>query len=227
MISMRARFQTYRAFANATMGKVLTGEELKEALVLQVNNLQTSLLINLGNGKFELQPLPTQVQLSAINGMVVDDFDGDGNLDIVMNTNDFGTEVSIGRYDALNGLFLKGNGKGGFTAESIAQSGIYIPGNGKALVKTRGMGNQSFLIASQNRGPLKAFATNNCMKIIQADPMDAYATITYKNGKLQKQELYYGASFLSQSGRFLQLTDSVISVEITDFKGRKRFMDVK
>jgi hypothetical protein len=227
MISMRARFQTYRAFANTTMDKVLTGEELKEALVLQVNNLQTSLLRNLGNGKFELRPLPTQVQLSAINGMVVDDFDGDGNLDVVMNTNDFGTEVSIGRYDALNGLFLRGDGKGGFSVESISQSGIYIPGNGKALVKMRGMGNQSFLIASQNRGPLEAFASSNHFKIIPVEPMDAYATISYKNGKVQKQEFYYGASFLSQSGRFLQLDDSVVSVTVFDFQGRKRMLTLQ
>jgi len=44
--------------------------------------------------------------------MQVDDYDGDGNLDILMNGNDYGTEVSVGRYDALNGLLLKGNGKG-------------------------------------------------------------------------------------------------------------------
>ena len=36
------------------------------------------------------------------------DFDGDGNLDVLMNGNDFGTDVTVGRYDALNGLLLKG-----------------------------------------------------------------------------------------------------------------------
>ena len=48
--------------------------------------------------------------------MVADDFDGDGNLDVVINANDYGTEVQSGRYDALNGLLLKGDGKGNFTA---------------------------------------------------------------------------------------------------------------
>ena len=44
--------------------------------------------------------------------MAVDDFDGDGNLDGVMNGNDYGTEVTAsGSYDALNGLMMKGDGK--------------------------------------------------------------------------------------------------------------------
>jgi hypothetical protein len=191
-------------------------------LILKANNLQSSFLRNLGNGKFELVPLPVQAQLSAINGMVVDDFDGDGNLDVVMNTNDFGTEVSVGRYDALNGLYLKGNGKGGFTAATIAQSGIYIPCNGKALVKITGPAQRCFLIASQNRGPLKAFEVKNKTKLIAVNPTDVTATTRYKNGTVQKQEFYYGSSFLSQSGRFLQLSDAIKSIEIRDYKGAKR-----
>ena len=43
-----------------------------------------------------------------INGMITDDFDGDGNLDILISGNDYGTDVSTGRYDACNGIFLKG-----------------------------------------------------------------------------------------------------------------------
>jgi hypothetical protein len=70
-----------------------------------------------------------------LDGIVVDDFDGDGNLDVALNGNDYGTEVSTGRYDAFNGLMLKGDGKGGFKPLSIMQSGIYIPGDGKGFVK--------------------------------------------------------------------------------------------
>ena len=222
MISMRSRFQTYRAFANATMDKVLTADELKDALILQANNLSSCYLENLGNGKFALHPLPAQVQFSTIDGMVAGDFDGDGNLDVVMNTNDYGTEVSVGRYDALNGLFLKGNGKGGFTAETIQQSGIYIPGNGKALIALKGADNKCLIAAGQNRGPLKVFQPNKQLHVINIQPSDISALITYMDGKKQKQEFYYGASFLSQSSRFLQPGDKIRSIEILDNKGSKR-----
>ena len=103
-------------------------------------------------------PLPLQAQVSVINGMIADDFDGDGNLDVLINGNDFGTEVTIGRYDALNGLLLKGDGKGNFQPLTILQSGIYIPGDGKALVKLAGASGKYLMAASQNKGDLKLYA---------------------------------------------------------------------
>ena len=54
-----------------------------------------------------MEPLPGIAQYSAINGVITEDFDGDGNLDICINTNDYRTDPSNGRYDALNGLVLK------------------------------------------------------------------------------------------------------------------------
>lgn len=89
--------------------------------------------------------------------MLADDYNGDGNLDVLINGNDFGTEVSVGRFDALNGLLLKGDGKGGFKPVPIIESGIYIPGNGKALVTLRGNKENYLVAASQNKGALKLF----------------------------------------------------------------------
>ena len=170
-------------------------------------------------------PLPIQAQFSTLNGMVVDDFDGDGNLDVLINGNDFGTEVSVGRYDALNGLLLKGNGQGGangFTPLSILESGIFIPGNGKALVKLRGANGKYLLAASQNKGALKIFELKNKGTILPVGPNDASATIEYKNGKKRKQEFYYGNSFLSQSARFINSNEAIKMITIINQKGASR-----
>jgi hypothetical protein len=154
--------------------------------------------------------------------MVVDDFDGDGNLDVMINGNDYGTEVSVGRYDALNGLMLKGDGKGNFYPQSILQSGIYIPGNGKALVKLQNNQGGYMLVASQNRGPLKMFELKRKVNNIKLLPDDETAIITSKNGTKQKQEFYYGSSFLSQSGRFITVNSDVKTVQITNNKRQTR-----
>lgn len=138
MIGMRSKFQNYKTFAIATKDELLSKEQLAVAQVVKANNLSSSYIQNKGAGKFEITSLPIQAQFSVLNGMQVDDYDGDGNLDILMNGNDYGTEVSVGRYDALNGLLLKGNGQGQFAPLSILESGIFIPGNGKALVKLKG-----------------------------------------------------------------------------------------
>jgi hypothetical protein len=220
--AMRKKFPTFKSYAVATMDQVLTEPERKNALIQAANDFESALLRNDGNGSFTLIPLPKEAQLSVLNGMVADDFDGDGNLDVLINGNDFGTDVTVGRYDALNGLLLTGNGNGGFQPKSIIESGVFIPGNGKALVKLRGKDDQYLVAASQNRGPLKVFRLKKNPKIIKLEPTDVKALVKYKNGKSTEQEFYYGTSFLSQSGRFIPVNDQVISIEVTNSKGVQR-----
>ncbi len=222
MISMRMKFQNYKSYATATMDSVITPEMRKGALRLKVNTLQSCYLRNDGNGKFTMSNLPVEAQMSELCGMTVDDFDGDGNLDVIISGNDYGTEVNTGRYDAFNGLMLKGDGKGNFKPQSILQSGIYIPGNGKALVKLTGAGGKYFLAASQNKDVMKVFELKRPVRSVKLQPMDMFATIQYKNGKTVRQEFYYGESFLSQSGRFFNIDQNMSAVSITDNFGRSR-----
>ena len=219
---IQKRFATYKPFATATMDEILTPEQRKGALRLKATTLQSCYLRNDGSGKFTLIPLPMEAQFSVINGMVVDDFDDDGNLDVLINGNDFGTEVGTGRYDALNGLLLKGNGDGSFKPLPILKSGIYIPGNGKALVKLQSSSGGYLIAASQNRDVLKLYQLNkkqNCLKL-NAD--DVNAIIHFKNKKIQKEEFYNGSSFLSQSSKFMMIGKNIISVDITNSKGITR-----
>jgi hypothetical protein len=222
MIGMRSKFQNYKSFAMATIDKVFSPEQMKKALTRKAVIFKSVLCRNDGNGHFTLIPLPMQAQISVLNGMITDDFDGDGNLDVLINGNDWGTEVSVGRYDALNGLLLKGNGKGNFAPQTITESGIYIPGNGKGLAALRGAGNRYLIAASQNRGPLKIFALRKNSNFISLSPDDDIAEMTYKNGNSRRQEFYYGSSFLSQSARFFKPGDSITSLVIYSNDGKTR-----
>ena len=213
---------TLEGFAKATKDQLLTKEQLAAAQVVKANNLSSSYIQNKGGVKFEMTPLPIEAQFSVLNGMQVDDFDGDGNLDVLINGNDYGTEVSVGRYDALNGLLLKGNGQGQFSALSILESGIFIPGNGKALVKLRGASGNYLMAASQNRGPLKVYTLKKKTSILNILPKDASAIIEFVNGKKRKEEFYFGNSFLSQSARFMSYNEQVKQITITDQNGVSR-----
>jgi hypothetical protein len=84
---------------------MFTAEEMEGVLKLQATNFSNSYIRNDGNGKFSLSSLPLETQYSCMNGMLAEDFDGDGSLDLLATGNDYGTEVSVGRYDACNGLF--------------------------------------------------------------------------------------------------------------------------
>ena len=218
IVGFKAKYPNYKGYANATFDQMFTKDEMKDALVVKANFFSHCFIKNMGNGHFAMQPLPMQAQFSCLNGMVVQDFNGDGNLDVLINGNDYGTEVSVGRYDGCNGLLLQGNGKGGFTPLSLLQSGIFIPGNGKSLVQLKSASGDYLLAAAQNRGPLKIFTLNKHVKFLPVTQRDVRAVVKYKNGNTQVREINYGSSFLSQSGRFIMLDSTISSVEITEGK---------
>ncbi len=222
LISFKTKFQNYKSYAAATFDKMFSKEEMKDVLKLQANYFSNSYIRNDGNGKFSISQLPLETQFSCMNGMISEDFDGDGNLDLLATGNDYGTEVSVGRYDACNGLFLKGDGKGGFTSLKILQSGWFVPGNAKALVKLRRSDGKCLLVTSENKSGLKAFELKKEVKYVSINPLETSVIVTYKNGTRQKREVNYGASFLSQSGRFLNVDTNIAKLEIIDYKGSIR-----
>lgn len=222
MIFLRSKFRNYKSYSVTTFDSIFGSKEMNDVLVLRANTFNHCFIRNIGSLKFELNYLPDESQYSCINGMVAEDFNDDGNLDVLINGNDYGTDVSVGRYDACNGLLLLGDGKGDFQPVSILQSGIYIPGNGKALVKLKSNKNQLLVAASQNRGPLKVYKLNKNVRTIDLEPMDVTVLFIYNNGKKRKTEVGYGSSFLSQSGRFLTVDRNVVSVEVTNNNGTVR-----
>ncbi|MGA0558034.1 VCBS repeat-containing protein [Larkinella sp. VNQ87] len=231
IIAMRARFPLHKDFAKATIDKLLKEEELKDAIVLEATYMKSAYVENKGDGTFVVHELPVQAQTAPVFGMIADDFDQDGNPDVLLVGNDFGNELLVGRLDALNGLLLKGNGKGGFTALNPGASGFYVPGNAKGLVRLSAgpAGGQaaSLIVATQNRGPLKVFRWGASQPVVRLKPNDAAATLVYADGKKQKLEFYYGQSFLSQSARDIVLNRAVKSVEIIDSKGAKRLIPLQ
>jgi hypothetical protein len=222
IIGFRQKFPAYKPFARSTLQEMFTAEELKDALELKANYMQSAMIRNEGGGKFSLHPLPAIAQWSMLNGMTVEDVDGDGHLDIMASTNDHGTEVTVGRYDALNGLLLRGDGKGSFTVCDMRHSGIYLPADGKAMARIQSATGNYLLVASQNKGPVKTWMPRMTGKLLRLNDTDDVMEIRFKNGRTRRQEIYHGDGFLSQSSRFVQLNDGIVSVEVTDRSRQKR-----
>ncbi|SFP61713.1 FG-GAP-like repeat-containing protein [Parafilimonas terrae] len=222
--TLRKKYNTYKSYATATIDSVLNEEDKKDALIYRANNFASCFIKNDGNGKFTMEQLPAIAQISTLCGMSVEDYDGDGNLDVVINGNNYGIEVSTGRSDALNGLMLKGDGKGNFMAVSILQSGIYIPGNGKSITALKNQKNECLLAASENRGPMRVFYLRNSAICLPARQDEQYAVIKTKDNKSRRQEIYYGASYLSQSSRFILANSSTASICFYNSKGEARLI---
>ena len=73
------------------MDQIIPQDKRANAIRLKATMLQSCYLRNDGQGKFTMIPLPKEAQTSILNGMVTDDFDGDGNLDVLISGNDYGT----------------------------------------------------------------------------------------------------------------------------------------
>lgn len=221
MTAMKERFPNYASYAKADMKNIFTEAQAKDALHLSANNFKSCWIENKGNMQFIMHALPAEAQLAPVYSIQVNDFNGDGNVDIALVGNEFSMAPYLGRYDAFNGLLLKGDGKGNFSPLSILESGIYIPGNAKSLIQLNNNG-RLCMFAGQNGGRIKVLSGRNNNQLIPLDKNDMSAIIHLKNGENRKEEVSYGSSFFSQSSRFIPLNANVVSVEIINNKNQKR-----
>ncbi|MEO5603444.1 MAG: VCBS repeat-containing protein, partial [Cyclobacteriaceae bacterium] len=224
---MRKRFPRYANFAKATFSEIFTSKDLQGAYVLKAEIFKSIYVQNEGNGKFIMKPLPIEAQFAPIFGMSVMDADGDGKLDLLAVGNSYSPEISGGRYDASFGLYLKGDGKGNFKTLPNHESGFMVKGDAKGLATLYNRKGQTIVLTSQNAGPLEGFVhKDKGQDIIRLRPMDAWAEITFSNGRMRKQEIYYGTTYLSQSDRVLVIPPDAVTVTVFSFSGESRNINI-
>ena len=66
--------------------------------------------------------------------MLFDDYDGDGNKDLLVCGNNNDPDVATGNYDAMAALLMKGDGKGKFVPVSASNSGLNVRGEVRKLI---------------------------------------------------------------------------------------------
>ncbi len=128
--SIKNKFPTYKDFGLAILNEVY-GDILKSSLHYTATTFSTSYIENLGDKGFKITPLPNLAQISSVNGILIQDYNNDGNKDVLIAGNLYGSEIETPRNDAGYGLLLTGNGKGEFTAMPADQSGLYLKGDVK------------------------------------------------------------------------------------------------
>jgi len=223
----RRKFELYKAYALSTEQNLFTPEEKADALVLTGNYDNSAYVENLGNGKFQIKSLPRIAQIGPVNGLVSSDFDQDGFLDVALIGNDYGNEIFIGKLDAQIGLILRGDGNGGFAPLRVGESGFLVPGDGKALVSLASVKGTNLLIASQNRGEIKAFQSEKFAKRSIKPGLDIMAVVfDFGNGKTQRVDATLGKGFLSQPSREILIPLGTKGIKMIDYKGNTEEIDL-
>jgi hypothetical protein len=151
------RFTTYKAYGQASLPD-LFGPRLGTAKKLSATTLASMIFLNRGSGRFEARVLPREAQLAPAFAVCVGDSDGDGREDLFLSQNFFATQPRTTRSDAGRGLWLQGDGRGGFRPVPGQESGVKVYGEqrGAALADYDADGRVD-LVVTQNGAETRLF----------------------------------------------------------------------
>jgi enediyne biosynthesis protein E4 len=151
------KFPTYVSFASSDLAGIL-GEDMKDALHYKAHLFASVILVN-ESGKFTVKKLPSLAQLSAVNGIVIKDFNKDGKKDILVAGNKFDVEVETTPADASAGLLMTGDGNLNFKSVMPVESGFFVPYNVKDLQALQ-INGEWHIVVTVNNGPVRTFRMN-------------------------------------------------------------------
>ncbi len=143
----------HQDFANKTIQQLFPNQ-LADAQVLQVNNAASVLAINNQQQSFSIQALPYQIQLSSVSAIAIDDFNGDGNKDILTAGNFIDLLPQFCSIDASYGNLLLGKGKNQFAVSTPQMSGISINGQIRQILPVTVQQKSGYLFLQNNQVPL-------------------------------------------------------------------------
>jgi len=157
--SLKKKYLKYHDFKDQTITDIFTPDELANAVKFEAYEFSSGLLINDGKGGLIFKSLPREAQFSIVYAINVEDFDNDGNLDIVLGGNLYSVKPEMGRYDASYGLFLRGDGNGNFRSIPTTQSGLNLKGEIRDLI-TVNVSGRRYLLAARNNESVLVFKVN-------------------------------------------------------------------
>ncbi len=211
MPMLESKFPTFRKYAASVLTDVYTAESLGQALQREANWLETSLLVNDGSGHFEVRPLPRLAQIAPSFGVALEDFDGDGHVDIVLGQNFYPNQPETGWMNMGLGLYLHGSGEGSFEPVGPSESGILVREDARSLT-TADIDDDGWMdfVVALNDGPLRVFRNQGAQenrtltlklrgKPGNLNAVGATVTLSLANGLKQVREIYAGGSYLGQS----------------------------
>ena len=148
------RIKTYKEFASSSLEDIYGTDELAQSYQKEVYEFESVYLENLGNGNFDLKPLPVAAQLGPTLSFELVDVNKDGLLDLIGAGGIYEAEVETVRYDSNVGYILLNDSNGGF--KPYKDTGFYIGTNSRKLHAFQ-INKQTHLAVINNDGPLLIF----------------------------------------------------------------------
>ncbi len=155
---LNKKFLSYESFAQASLEDLFESEKLNAATQKKVYELSSCYFENLGDNTFKKTELPKIAQISTINDFMIDDFDNDGQKELLAVGNNYEISTQLGRMDASHGILLRFGAAGFQWANDV---NIDIPGPARCIEKIEINGQEHYLIGINNSAPLLFSKTEN------------------------------------------------------------------
>jgi hypothetical protein len=158
--SIKKKNLSYGDYAKKSIQEIFSPEVISNSLQKVAVTQESIIAVNKGNGQFEIQILPPQVQFSTVNSSCVMDINRDGILDIIVGGNQYDFKPQFSRLDASHGSVLLGNKNGKFSLVSYSKSGLFITGEVQKMKTIRTKKTTTSFIAVVNNDSPKLFTIN-------------------------------------------------------------------
>jgi hypothetical protein len=153
---LKKKFVRFSAYGKATIEDVFSSGDLKQAQQYEAKTFASSWFEN-KNGNFVAHVLAAEAQVSPVNQVITDDFNGDGNLDLLLVGNSYSPDVETGRYDAGNGLLLTGDGKGAWVPLPARQTGFWATKEARDAAQLKLANGKTLFLVANNSDVLQGF----------------------------------------------------------------------
>lgn len=160
IVSLKKQNLKASEYAKKSIQELFPEDVLGNSIVKTVTTPASLVAMNNGKANFSLNELPAQVQFSCVCGIVCQDINKDGNLDLVMAGNNYEFKPQYSRLDANYGSVLLGNGKGSFEWQNYNTSGFFVKGEVKHLKPFKDKNGSTFLISAINNEQPRIFKVN-------------------------------------------------------------------
>jgi hypothetical protein len=156
--SFRKRFSTFESYSGVSLDELLTSEQQKKLGHHVADHMETTCFLS-GSGKYTIARLPDEAQYSPVHSVLIQDYNEDGAMDMLLLGNSSRVKIRLGKWDANYGTLILGDGKGNFRYLNQVNSGFAIRGDVRSslvLDKTIVIGiNGSKLIAYKRNGSVE------------------------------------------------------------------------
>ena len=150
MPDLKKKYPNYSDFAGKKVVDLFGKEKIGKSIVKKAVLFESCLFENNGNGTFTTKKLPVTTQFSPVNDIFQEDFNSDGNPDLLLVGNNYQERPSLGRQDASFGWCMLGNKSHEFKTLTPVQSGFAVNGTSRKIVGIKIAGKQHFVVGVNN-----------------------------------------------------------------------------